>query len=380
MKINFKILNSILIFIFLIISVVFPGDILSLKKILLFILIIINIKPVYESILLKKNLYFLFFSIFFPVFLFLYSSIITSDVLDSFTRSFAPYIFLIWFVINYYKINFEKIFLLATTFLMFLVALIWFMDIIRISDVNYGFINTFFYKYDMGYIGKSTEYPLYYKIFLKSSPLIIFSLFYYLSNKKILRGLITFLILGLTGTRANVLFPAVLLSIYFILHAKVNRYFKYTSILLVMLIFLIFNNEIAMNLKMIFVEKSVISDSIRIGHLKGLIELVDNNPLVIFFGTGMGSEFYSYGLSDYVDSIELSYLDLLRQMGLGFFSLFLIFIIVPFFIKKNNLYKKYAFACYLLIAATNPLLFSSTAYIAYIYMYTYKDEEKESDE
>lgn len=375
MKINLKKINSLIIFIFLLFSVVFPGDILGMKKILLLILIIINIKIIYKSILMKKNLYFSFFSILFPLFLFLYSSLLTGNLVASFTRSFAPYIFIIWFIINYYKINFEKLFLLSVKFLMLVIVLIWLMDVLKISDVNYGFVNAFFYDYDMGYIGKSAEYPLYYKIFLKGSPLIIFLLFYYFSKKKVLKSILTFLVLGLTGTRANVLFPAAMISFYFISYSKFNRYSKYLLVCIVLFSLLIYNNEIATSLKTIFIDKSIASDLVRAGHLKGLIELFDENPFIIFIGSGMGSEFYSYGVSDYVDSIELSYLDLLRQMGLGFFTLFLIFIVYPFFIKKIGMYKKYAFICYLLIASTNPLLFSSTAYIAYIYMYTYSEKE-----
>ena len=84
----------------------------------------------------------------------------------------------------------------------------------------------------------------------------------------------------------------------------------------------------------------------------------------------MGSEFYSYGRDAYVSSIEWSYIDLWRQMGFLFFFLFLVFISLPLFYRHEvGSYKKYAYITYLSIAATNPLLFSSTSYLVYIYMY-----------
>jgi hypothetical protein len=101
---------------------------------------------------------------------------------------------------------------------------------------------------------------------------------------------------------------------------------------------------------------------------------------VIIIGMGMGSSFYSHGVGEFINSIEWSYLDLWRQMGLPMFIIFLVFLMRPLTTKnKIPMHTKFGFVSYLIIAGTNPLLYSSTAYLYYIYMYylIYKKEENQ---
>ena len=60
------------------------------------------------------------------------------------------------------------------------------------------------------------------------------------------------------------------------------------------------------------------------------------------------------------------------------FILFMVFILRPLFRKKTDKTVRFSYLCYLLVSFTNPLLFSSTAYLLYIWFYL-KDYRNESD-
>jgi hypothetical protein len=175
----------------------------------------------------------------------------------------------------------------------------------------------------------------------------------------------------ISGTRANVLFPVLFVLIFALFHVK-NKYkdIKYILFIFIFVTLMLFLNDLIMIFKETFISKGAISNTIRLGHIQGIKELFVNKPWIILFGSGMGSEFYSYGINSLTSSIEWSYVDLLRQMGIFFFMIFMFFVLAPFvFIKKIAIYKKYSYLTYLFIAATNPLLFSSTSYLVFIYMY-----------
>ena len=220
-------------------------------------------------------------------------------------------------------------------------------------------------------MGKSLEYPFYYKIFFKTSPLFVLLLFKQVDDAGYFMSLITMIALIISGTRANVLFPVLFVLIFALFHVK-NKYkdIKYILFIFIFVTLMLFLNDLIMIFKETFISKGAISNTIRLGHIQGIKELFVNKPWIILFGSGMGSEFYSYGIMSLSSSIEWSYVDLLRQMGIFFFMIFMFFVLAPFvFIKKIAIYKKYSYLTYLFIAATNPFLFSSTSYLVFIYMY-----------
>lgn len=368
-----KIMNEFFINAFLFVSILFPNDIYNIKKILFFVIIIVNLRLIVSSLTNKKNRLIAFYGFIFPSLLVLYSSILTGNFLTAFFRSFTAYLFLIIFVVKYYEIDFEFLLMKNLRLIIILTLLIALFDLIGIIDVNSNkFLYKFFYEYNIGLIGKSSLYPFYYKIFFKTSPLFVFVLFKKFDNSEYIYTLMLIAALILTGTRANVLFPLFFILLFYFSSTKNNKskIIKFILVLIAITCTIKYFNLINESLFETFIAKGKDSDLVRKGHIKGIKELITNDPWVILRGSGMGSEFYSYGVGNYTSSIEWSYIDLWRQMGFLFFFLFLIFIVIPIFYKiQVEKYKKYAYISYLFIAATNPLLFSSTAYIAYIYMY-----------
>ncbi|WP_062532643.1 hypothetical protein [Jeotgalibaca dankookensis] len=367
-----KKINEFLINTFVLISVVFPGDIYNLKKILFLIICIFNIKLIISSLINKENMVLTFFGFIFPTGLFLYSSILTGNALVSFSKSFTAYILLLVFVLRYYKIDFEKILLKSIKIIMITIVSLALLDIVGSIDVNTGFFrNEIMNKYELGFMGKSPFYPLYYKIFFKTSPLLVILLFKKFNDSKYIIASLSLTALVLSGTRANFLFPIFFLVVFYLFsRSNKSKLIKYTFIIITIILLTTFSEVIFQAFNEVFIVKGEVSNTIRQGHIEGIKELLINNPWIVLKGSGMGSNFYSYGRNAYVSSMEWSYIDLWRQMGIVFFFLFLVFISIPLlYNSKNEKYKNYAYITYLLIAATNPLLFSSTSYLVFNYMY-----------
>ena len=113
---------------------------------------------------------------------------------------------------------------------------------------------------------------------------------------------------------------------------------------------------------------AVESDAVRTGEFKAYFE-VFSNPARLLCGSGFGSEFYNYGREAAATTSELSYFEVIRCAGLILVIPFFCFVFYPFISSKVPRSTKLAFICYLVIAATNPLLFSSTAMVMYMFIY-----------
>ena len=373
-------INKVLLACFVLICLLMPVDVFSIKKALMILLVLINITTVFQALKMSNNLFITFFGFLFPTLLIAYSVLLTGDLVTSFSRSYVLYMLLLVFIIKQYQIDYEHIFLSGVTVVMGITLLLFLLDITGIADANSSYIRTeIIYKYQIGLMGKHTDYTFYYKIFLKTSPLIVFLTFRKFSQGKYLFALLAFAALFLSGTRANVGFTLIFLAFYCANH---NRKKTLPALLTIALFataaMAVFYAEIIQKLFVAFVDNTQVSSTIRRDMLRSLVDLVKQKPWVILTGTGMGSPFFSLAQQVYLESFEWSFLDLWRQMGFVFFSVFLLFAFYPLRPKsKIPADKKYAYMAYLCIAATNPLLFSSTAFLAYIYMYYDADSQYE---
>lgn len=367
---HMKRFNELIFSFFIAVNIIFPGDIFNLKKILFFAILFINLPSFLNSLRKIENRFIVFFGLIFPITLIVYSTILTGNIWVSFTRSFSAFLFLLLVIIREKKIDIEQMVLNAVKLIVVLTVGLVLLDMLRVIDINYSTIRELIYGFDMGIMGKSTQYPLYYKVFFKTSPLVVFLLFYSVNRSNYLWFILSIFTLVLSGTRANVLFTLFFLGLFLLFSYSKNWIkVKYLAVFIGISTGFLFFTYFASILVGMIVERGVSSDMIRAGHIQGLIELVYKQPWILFFGSGMGSYFYSYGVHSMVSSIEWSFLDLWRQMGIVFFSLYLILVFIPIFKSKLTTYKRIAYLTYLFIAATNPLLFSSTFYLAIFIVY-----------
>lgn len=372
-----KTINTILLFILVLICMVFPNDFMGLKKISFIILLVFNIGIILLEIQ-NKTIY-MFIGIIFPLALFIVSFIIRRELSGILGGVYCCTMILLVPIISNYDINYKKIlmicsFAIATWTLIMLIG-----DMAGLFNVNANTsMREFIYNNNIGIMGKSSSYSFYYKIFIKTSPLVVFLLAYSLIEKRFFLCILSILALLATGTRANIGFSAICFLMYFCFNKnsfKRNQMIaRVVTIAFVVGILILNFDDLYNMLYDVFITSSNNSDSVRLGHIQGLIESYKNNPFAIVMGFGVGSSYYSYSYFDYVTTMEWAYLDLLRQVGLIFFIPFMIFILYPFRVKNIHPLYKTAYAAYLLIAFTNPLLFSSTAFLTYVFMYVLVNE------
>lgn len=169
---------SFLIIICLFVCIFFPADKYNLKIITLFCMGIVGYGILINKIEKKKYLFISLFGLVYPIFTIVHSIVLTQNIVNPIKRGYVPLLLIIVIFCLEYKVDYKKWmirFLKAEAFI--IVAIVVF-DIIGIIDVNNGPIRAFVYTYDIAFMGKSPEYTSYYKIFFKTSPLILFLIDY----------------------------------------------------------------------------------------------------------------------------------------------------------------------------------------------------------
>jgi hypothetical protein len=348
---------------------IFPADIYSLKKIIFIVLILINLPDLLKMKFKKDDYLILMIGFIFPIVTIGYSYFLTDDLKSSIVQGIAPFFFLLMFVIKRRELNFEKVVLLGSLGLIGLYVFIVFADFLKLVEINI-FWNNYLPIMNMGVAAKGPLYPVYYFIFLRASPLLVIPLFYGIYKRNYFLVLLAYGCLFVSGTRANFVFPLIVASVFYLKNLRIQ--FINKKLLLSVCSFVIFIVcawKFNYLYEMLVVKKEQ-SNIIRIGHLKSFVDLYTNNPEIIITGMGLGSKFYSIGVNEWISSFEFSFLDLFRQLGVIFFTVFIAFLIYPFMkLKTFNKYYFYAYITYLAIAMTNPYLYSSTGFIMYVYVY-----------
>lgn len=366
-------LNTILIIVFVFNAIFFPNDTFNLKLISLIALLIINI-PLYlnKRKMSHENKVILIFGFFLTVYNILLSSLLTGDIMTNIQMGYPGLILLLFPIIKHYKIDFKKITISIIKLMAYFIALMAILDLLRIVDLMSNNIAMWFYMTSNAMIGKGSHLPIHYMIFMKTSPLIFIALADSIKRRKRISSLFMCFAIILSGTRANIFILVGFLVVYFcfIQKNKKLRYFAAVAVLLIG-VALIIDRRVINAVVDIFVRKAD-SDATRDGHLRGIMEFWKSNPLKFIIGSGFSSSFYSYGVNDYAVGIELSYWNLLRQVGFISFIFMMVMFIYPI-IKlcnnKANILYIIAYIAYLIIAYTNPFLYSSTGMLLLLFMY-----------
>ena len=103
--------------------------------------------------------------------------------------------------------------------------------------------------------------------------------------------------------------------------------------------------------------------SIRMGHLKGIVEILEENPVYFFFGQGPGSSFWSYGFKRLTPTVEISQFDFLRKYGIFTTIFFVVSLLFAAFclIRRTDAVGQglgYGIIGHFIVALSNPVLLS----------------------
>lgn len=214
--------------------------------------------------------------------------------------------------------------------------------------------------------------------FYKTAPFLFFAILYKLNNVKSFRDYIILLVLMvpifITGSRTPTLCGLVILSYYFIFYSKIKPKIK-------VLVGFIFAILFILLVALLILEKEEVSNQVKSGNLNIYLEDIFSSCGNILIGSGIGSLFYDYrGYLAFYS--ELTYFDILRFWGLIGGSLFTIFVFYPSILitSKEKKIKSFglAYFLYMILAGTNPFLFSSTGWFCLMMGYTIFFKNKKS--
>lgn len=363
-------INNLLMVIFLFFSIFTPADKYGLKLIFFIALLLFNFYLITTSLCNSKFWDIGFHVTIFPFLLFVLSIVNGGDLVITISNIYLCLIPSLIIIIFYNNINFDKFFMLILFIMVIIILVSFILDFIGMVDIYSNKLLMYMYLNSDAMIGKSNLYWSYYVFFFKTSPLIFFLLGFLLNKKKYLLSGLSVIALLLTGTRANFFMVFILLLFYVFNFLKSKSFIKkILSYMFLVVIILFFFNTTYSFIKVMF-DMKIGSDLNKLEDFIEIYTLFKKYPLTILMGTGFGSE----NLYNLVNTTsELALFDLWRKIGLFGLVMFLYFIFKPvklLWININMRWLIYSYFAYLLVAMTNPLLFSSTAYIAYVYVYT----------
>jgi hypothetical protein len=201
------------------------------------------------------------------------------------------------------------------------------------------------------------------------------------SNKKfmgkIFLGLTLFALL-LSGSRNNIIFGILSIYIVLVIYAK-----RKVPILIVGLFIAVAGTVVLFQTLAEMFNPDDVSNSVKLQHIRDY-NLEFSNPLILIFGTGLGSTFFSTAWGTTVSLTELTYFDLLRNYGvLGIWFILGLLLYPAYYVIKKRGPIGYASAVgyltYLAASFSNPLFFSSSGVILVsCLMSPYTDEGKTS--
>lgn len=363
-------INKFLIILFIFISVFLPADNFNIKILSLLLLLIFNIKKCFFGYNASENII-SFFGFILTSLTIIWSIILTKD-LSNIKLGYMGYILLLYPIVKNEKVNFYNILIKTLDFLAIFIVLMWLFDISKILPMYDNLLLMWFNNSGNAMIGKGSHVVIGVQYFFKTTPLLFLSLMERLKHKRYVLSIIISIAIILSGTRANILclFFATVFYYTFLFPKRRIRSFA-ILICVLFLIYVILDGTVVSYVISMF-EKKVSSDQVRSGHLKGILEVFKGEPAKLFFGSGFSSVFYSYGINSLTQNIELSYWNLLRQVGLFLFIPMMFMFLYPVFKlirKKTNYALVLGYVLYLIIAYTNPLLYSSTGMLYVLFMY-----------
>lgn len=177
----------------------------------------------------------------------------------------------------------------------------------------------------------------------------------------------------ISGTRSSVLLPIFLVGLILLIYCRNGRYMRYVvypGVFLFSVLFFIL-------LAMLLMEENEASNLVKYAHLTSYKNLFNEHPEYLLLGQGPGTEFYSLGFREMTVKTEWTYLELVRNYGIMCLPILYV-IMLPLFKllllarqHESALAMASAYFIYLIIAGTNPLLFSSTGMLVLLSAYSY---------
>ncbi len=375
MKINIKRTKDLVFYIFICICILFPQDPYNIKIPLLLIALIIDMlswlgeKRDQQSIFVSLSI-----GIAFPALSVALSVVIGEAEIKEIISQAYPSVIMIFLVLNQERLlQYKKTYVILCRALSTVIIMAFVLDYCGIQSVNTGIFQTITSKFGMGGIIKLNNSLFGYKIFLYASPLIIFQIDEDIQENRHIWALCGCLALFLTGTRANLIAMILLLfyALYFQRGEKLitnQNAKKAIRVLLAIIVCACAGKVIAQISSFFSNDYSLDSNNTKLLQIQYILEEL-KDVKTLFLGKGLGAPVLDPARGIYTTSVEMMVFYYLYEIGLVLFIPFAVFLIYPFCTRVEKHYK-IAYLGFLLSAFTNPILTTSTSYMAFLFVYT----------
>lgn len=356
-----------------------PVDVFSMKKASLFLLLVLSVKYIelFPTDGLHKTIS--MFGFWLTTISILISSILTLDFVSNVVQGYMGWILLLFYLIEGKKIDFSIIFENVLVLLALFTVCSAILDFLGIIPMYSNGILNWMSELRIAYVGKQSKLATGYMIFVKTSPLLVLLLPAAYQKKKYITVVLCMTAILISGTRANIIIGFVVLTSAILFKMQKTLFEKlFLIVSITVIIYFIVDGGVFDVIGSMFDVKAE-DDAVRKKILHNIISGFCSNPISFLIGSGFSSPFYNEARQGLSTLVELSYWNLLRQVGIFIFIPMLIGYLYPAYrLIKIKDTRPIAIAClgYLLIAYTNPLLYSTTGILGLLYMFylVYKND------
>ena len=350
-----------------------PRDSLGLKKILFLVTVMSNINIIiYEY---KRNVSLFLISVFLPFFLFVISAIQIDEIFLPLTYIYFFAYFPLAFAIAKYDIDIKSIFMVVINIMTFIILTSVLLDISGVMSIYNNPVLQWLNDMGEAQVSASPYAIAKYVIFLKASPVMIYGILVYLERKRYVLASLVFVAVLFTGTRANI-YLAILVTVVYV--------FVYEPNVKLRLVCGLVGIALALRLGTIFYDKVQMinwakaeGDEIRFAAIESIFNAMNSSKISYLIGMGYGSKYYSLGRIGYIENSELTYLELVREVGIPSAIAFIVFLVNPLFkLYRNHKIEFLFWGAYLVEAVVEPFLFTSTGFCVFMMIFSMIFKEK----
>lgn len=207
-------------------------------------------------------------------------------------------------------------------------------------------------------------------VYFHSAPLLVLSIAYFANHtikstgraRYVNAALMVLNLVGMvcSGTRNDMIFGLLTPILVIIWNSGRHRKLALAAVVAILVVAIgVYGNDI---LQAMFDPENE-SNAIKIAHLKDYAVLF-SDPLTLLFGQGLGAYFYSTAFGTETSITELTYLEFVRNFGLFLATVYFCLLSYPLLKLRDSAFRAdhyllIAYASYLIMSASNPLLISS---------------------
>lgn len=296
----------------------------------------------------------------------------TGDVVGNIRGGYMGLILLLFPVIKYYRIDFEKmlmnILIIMAYFLLAMAAL----EVTGVMKLEQNPLLIWLTENGNGRFSNYASSITPISLFLKTSPMLCIAMPYCLRKKRYLSFMAVFLAMFFSGTRANQIISILACgaSIVLISGQSAKRVVKVLAGVLVAAIVIYESGLVDYFLQ--YFEAKASNDAVRKGLFDTIVQGWKDDPVSLVMGTGYTSAIFDPIRKQMMPIVEISYWNLLRQIGLVPFIMMMgmyFYPLIRLFAEKRDWDYAFAYAGYLGICYNDPLLYSTTGMTVLLFMY-----------